>query len=369
MPKKPTSKSRGQPSSSATSKKRSRPKSKSVVSAKGIKLRSIRLKNFKLFDDFKIDFPGPRMKDDPDIVVMGSENGLGKTTVLEACSILFLGAVFGKMPHTSVNLLDLMIRAGAQKAILQGNFIIQDKTVDITVALSRDGRTNVIGSKPSLDPQAAGVKAGTFLSSLGAYDAEPLLLPPLMYFHSYRKVHEGNPELGTMVEASGTFRQLGRVGMPLSTFKMEILRSMMSREDLFEGLGQAEAEIVLTKLNELMVEYADGRIEKLRPSPDNSIEFRITPADGGPSFTFDGLSSGQKEIISTLFLIWKYTREQPGIILIDEPELHLNAEWHRRFIRHLHKLAPENQYIIATHSEDIAASVDKDHRVLLEREG
>ena len=53
-------------------------------------------------------------------------------------------------------------------------------------------------------------------------------------------------------------------------------------------------------------------------------------------------------------------------MLIDEPELHLNAEWHSQFIRYLYKLAPHNQYIIATHSQYIAESVEPYQRLLLE---
>jgi predicted ATP-dependent endonuclease of OLD family len=77
------------------------------------------------------------------------------------------------------------------------------------------------------------------------------------------------------------------------------------------------------------------------------------------------LSSGQKEMIATLFLIWKNTKKQPSIVLIDEPELHLNAEWHGDFVRQLYKLAPQNQYILATHSEEIFRSVDERHRSVL----
>jgi len=78
------------------------------------------------------------------------------------------------------------------------------------------------------------------------------------------------------------------------------------------------------------------------------------------------LSSGQKEIISTLYLIWKYTREIHSIVLIDEPELHLNHEWHSRFIQHLYEMAPDNQYIMATHSEKVFESAPPEKRVLLE---
>ena len=96
---------------------------------------------------------------------------------------------------------------------------------------------------------------------------------------------------------------------------------------------------------------------------------RVSPDGGAPSFPFDGLSSGQKEVISTLFLIWQYTREKPGIVLIDEPELHLNAEWERPLIRELFRLAPGNQYILATHSEDIFDAVDPRRRMLLAADG
>jgi predicted ATP-binding protein involved in virulence len=45
--------------------------------------------------------------------------------------------------------------------------------------------------------------------------------------------------------------------------------------------------------------------------------------------------------------------------------LHLNIEWQGDFVRQLHKLAPHNQYILATHSEEIFRSVDKSYRAIL----
>ena len=95
------------------------------------------------------------------------------------------------------------------------------------------------------------------------------------------------------------------------------------------------------------------------------MDIRVKPINGRDSFSFDGLSSGQKEMIATLFLIWKNTKDQPSIVLIDEPELHLNAEWHGDFVRQLYQLAPYNQYVLATHSEEMFRSVDERHRAVL----
>jgi predicted ATPase len=111
--------------------------------------------------------------------------------------------------------------------------------------------------------------------------------------------------------------------------------------------------------------YCGGSIENLRLLPDNTVDIRIKPVNGESSFSFNGLSSGQKEMIATLFLIWKNTHKQPSIVLIDEPELHLNAEWHGEFVEQLRSLAPYNQYILATHSEEIFRSVDESYRAIL----
>ncbi len=362
------------------SKRRSQAKRNS--SDKHLRIENLTLENFKVFDNLTIVFPIPHMANDPDIVVMGSKNGLGKTSILEACSLLFLAASGENLEYISHqrtnNLLDILIRAGHKTARIRGIFTVDNETVEISLILSRSGKIETEGNAAAFRPIIQRTKstrpdisnsALRFSLSLAGLSSEPLLTPPFIYFHSYRKVQEGRLELGAMVDEE---RSLIRSRYPaeretsISTFKQIVLRSLMSRGSLFEDFDSKEAEDILNILNNLMEEYAGGRIEKLRPSVDSKIEFRVTSVnDPSMSFNFDGLSSGQKEIISTLFLIWNYTRTQSGIILIDEPELHLNPEWHRGFIHHLYRLAPRNQYIIATHSEDIFSAVDKDRRILL----
>ncbi|MFB3787372.1 MAG: AAA family ATPase [bacterium] len=346
----------------------------------GIALRYLKLENFKAFDSFEINFPAPRMKDDPDIFVLGSKNGLGKTSVLEACALLFLCACSGKKEliihrrhDFPIDLTELLIRAGKESAIIEGMFDCKKEPAKVKLKMGKNRIFECSGDlelfkKYRQEQYLSREEIAEYLQScLAGLNSDPLVLPPFMYFHSYRKVQEGNPEFGMMVSGRRYNRVRFRPGYeyPISTFKLEILRSMMGKAELFETLDDEKAGEVLEKLNELVKKYAGGTISKLRPSPDNTIDFRIVPTGGGESFTFDGLSSGQKEIISTHFLIWYYTRQKPGIVLIDEPELHLNAEWHRDFIRQAHTLVPGNQYILATHSEDVFASVPEDRRALL----
>jgi predicted ATPase len=342
-----------------------------------IKLRHLEIENFKAIDSLKIDFPAPRMKNDSDVIVLGSKNGVGKTSVLESCALICLAAMLDIEElvdisgiRVPIDVIDLIVRAGSSRSIIKGTFDAGSHKAEVELVLNRNGIVEKIGSKLYFESIHDLIKPDMmerYMFSLVGLNSDPLIYPPLLYFNSYRKVKEGNPELGMIVESGRENRRTRfqpDYKFSISAFKLEILRLMMGKADLFET-NEKQAGDSLEKLNELVRSYAGGTIEKLRTSPDNTIEFRISPVNGGESFAFDGLSSGQKEIISTLFLIWQYTKTTPSIILIDEPEMHLNAGWHQDFTYKVTELAPNNQYIFATHSEDVFASVEGDRRIIL----
>ncbi len=349
-----------------------------------VRLVRLEITNFKAIDRLEIDLPTPLTSMDPDVLVLGSRNGLGKTSVLEACAMLFVSSRaalddrgnisssnFGV--QLAVNPFDLLIRGGGDQARLSADFAVGGQRYQLVVSLSSDGQWKAGGDKDELSKalHPSGQRRSGITQLLWALlglSADPFVAPPFLYFHSYRKVQEGNPELGAMVEDTNPrhFNPAGRADRNgTSRFKLEILRSLMGQARLFESVDEAEADSTIDVINRLMRRYAGGVIRNLRPLPDNTVDFCIQPLGGGPTFTFDGLSSGQKEIISTLFLIWRHTHDRPGIVLIDEPELHLNVEWHRSLVAELQALAPANQYLLATHSEDIFGSVEEAHRMLL----
>lgn len=345
----------------------------STPPAAGLRLRRLSIKNYKKIDTLELEFPSPLMAGDMDVLVLGSKNGGGKTSVLECCSLLFLvwgcGEIF---PGPGVLLpgASLAIKAGCQQSVIDGVFEIEKNLITVSLPIQRDGQLclHVDGNAqcvkfPYFDFKSILLgEPGRALDSVLAWSSEPLIIPYLLHFNSYRRVQKANPNLGMMHEGISADQSNT---MPISAFKWEVLRLLMGRAGLFEGFDNAEARIVLTHLNNLVERYCGGRIETLVPLSDNSLDIRIKPKNGGQSFSFDGLSSGQKEMIATLFLIWKNTRNQSAIVLIDEPELHLNTEWHGDFIHQLYKLAPHNQYILATHSEEIFRSVDESRRAIL----
>lgn len=327
---------------------------------KRIRIQGIEISNYKGIDHLELSFPAPR-SGEPDILVMGSENGMGKTSVLECCALVLQHELRIREPLIDVP--DLLIRAGEDKTVIKCGLDRDGQVTQKTLEVGRDGDYLINGEKYPFIPGHQG--EADILSTIG-YSPNPVLDSDFLFLHSFRKIREVNPELGDMLVPGFQRRSSISSAGAISEFKMRILKSMMSQAGLFEPIAEKE-NAPTEKLSELLREYVGGEVGKLRPTSYNTIDIRINPLDGSNSFSFDGLSSGQKEIVSTLFLIWDVSRYQPMVILIDEPELHLNSQWHRRLIRQLYKLAPKNQYIIATHSQEIMDSVDSSQRILLTR--
>lgn len=345
-----------------------------------IKISHITIKNYKGIELLQMDFSAPRLSDDPDILIMGSENGLGKTSIIECCALLLTALSIRERRfklrdrYSVIDIPDLLIKSGENAAEISGDIVVDETVLSIEMRVDRNGIIKITNNKSNevlpedYAPDSDGLP-DDLIKDICGFTSNPVLQNTFLLFHSYRKVQEGNPELGMMIGESNTNRrflgQYKRPMVPISEFKLQILKSMMKQADLFELSREQEPDDTIEKLNDLVKFYAGGTISKLRPSADNTVDFRIAPVDGSNSITFDGLSSGQKEIISTLFLIWYHTKNKPCVVFIDEPELHLNAQWHRSFVKQVIKLAPKNQYIIATHSEDVMDSVEEDRRILL----
>lgn len=67
----------------------------------------------------------------------------------------------------------------------------------------------------------------------------------------------------------------------------------------------------------------------------------------------EALSSGERHLFTFLALIVTDARER-DFLIIDEPEISLNANWQRALVKLLQSLAPETQIILASHSPILA---------------
>ena len=345
------------------------------------RLSGLKIMDYKAIDHLDLLLPAPTLPDTPDVFVLGSKNGVGKTSVLECAALGVLGAVYPMLiagrPDLRSSPNEQLIRAGKSIASITAALTVNGSAVSTTMELHP---TKVVtGERVRWDDDLELRQKGMVDEEMSAMDSllgrtsEPLLVPPLLTFHSYRKVTEGRVELGMLIDprlSRRRFRDPFLAASTLSTFKVALIRALMQKSGLFESRTSMPVsdDTIVSELNALLIRYAGGKVEKLGASADNGLDLRISPTGRGKSYSFDGLSSGQKEIIATMFLIWFTTLNQPSLVLIDEPELHLNPEWQRSFVHDLTTLAPNNQYIFATHAAEIFGSVPAERRLMLSRE-
>ena len=95
-------------------------------------------------------------------------------------------------------------------------------------------------------------------------------------------------------------------------------------------------------------------VEPAGDSPDAGFDVFLN--DAGTRIPLDALSSGQLE----LFLLAGSAlpgEMAPALMCIDEPELHLDPQWHRLILRAVRMLCPNTQLIVGTHSPEIYEAV------------
>jgi len=103
-------------------------------------------------------------------------------------------------------------------------------------------------------------------------------------------------------------------------------------------------------------------VEPVGERPEDG--FDVFLLQGEARLPIDVLSSGQLEVF--MMAGGLAIEDSPrGIILIDEPELHLDPQWHRTVLKALLHLRPESQILVATHSPEIFDSVKSFERYFL----
>ncbi len=90
------------------------------------------------------------------------------------------------------------------------------------------------------------------------------------------------------------------------------------------------------------------------------IKVKKTNIDG--SITFKELSEGEQQLLTVLGLL-KFTKDEESLILLDEPDTHLNPIWKWRYLEFLDKVVERHettQIILNTHDPLVIGSLKKE---------
>ncbi|WP_165233868.1 AAA family ATPase [Aquisphaera insulae] len=285
-----------------------------------VALTKLSIRDFRGIESLDLDFLGPDGKPNQ-LVVLSGPNGSGKTTVLEAALIVAGGHVQAVGPRDWT-----AVRRGA-------------------------GGYRIVG----LFRNEAGEE-----KSQGCFPGEALIAPfgiTSWYFPSSRS----SRPIGSLDITVGKYA-------PADKIKESLLRSIKQR------LVNEAAKARFRPASQDSSSFYDRTIERISNYwrqfyPDSKAYFEVDFAEGPPGpepgifdvflvladhhrLEVDYLSSGQLEIFLFLASL-TLNGDREGIVFIDEPELHLDPQWHRLVLRILTDLQPRTQFLVATHSPEV----------------
>jgi predicted ATP-binding protein involved in virulence len=113
---------------------------------------------------------------------------------------------------------------------------------------------------------------------------------------------------------------------------------------------QVRAELI-DRINEILLKVIDAEISDLGNIMEGRGQLYFKKGNS-TNFPYANLSSGEKEVVDIIIdLLVKKDAYTDTVICIDEPELHLNTAIQRKLLIEIDKIIPENcQLWVATHS-------------------
>lgn len=311
----------------------------------GIRLVTIRIEGFRVFQaPFEVSLRNPKGRPS-DVVIIAGPNGTGKTSLLEAVLI-----ALGRESLIQQTLIP-EVANGHWRAELQEmskiTLVFDVESAPGTVLgvyapcevrllrTAREWRLDLVQGE-QLQPLQDQIRSG-FLEELS-----------IEYLSSWR----GSFQIGGL-RASATMSEIPQD----ERYRFYRLKQRIINERSARGFSGRETldTFWLSRLNDVWDSWHDGadtRIDALETeSQDRPFDlFLVRDAGYGPQpvCPLDMASSGELEwvTIAGTLVVGSFD----GLLLVDEPELHLHPQWQARLLPTLQKLAPEAQLIVATHS-------------------
>lgn len=348
-------------------------------------LKNIELFHFRKFDNVTYEF-NPRMN-----VIIG-KNASGKTTVLEAATVV-LGAYlvafkeyvpsrFGRNISDSDVLKKSLkaVKNVAMTATVQQfpckvtSQFMWDKSIEkCTRGLEKEGgRTKFIGKNPM---RAMVEKWENAIKAADGSDSEQIY-PIVLYLSSARLWNENRT--GEMDKVPGRTDAYQRCldpkrGNQTSFEYIKLLGNLASEEN--NGIPLPAYEVIMNAVKYSLREELDAGQQVLYSSRYGEIAVKNSD---GTVINFSDLSDGYRNVIKIVtdiatkmcilnpYLGKETLQKTPGIVVIDELDLSLHPTWQRRIVGILKELFPKVQFICATHSPFIIQSLEPGELITLD---
>lgn len=345
-----------------------------------MKIYNLKLENFRRFASLSIEF-------DERLTVIAARNGHGKTTILEGVASA-LGPFVGSFDNSSSK----HIARSDARYYRVGTGFENDQAFPVTISAS--SLSPRLEWKRSLNSPKSKttVKDAKSLSEYGAVLAKSLkdgaetTLPVICYYASSRLWNKHRKTVRrqelTRSRSSGysdCLSSLSNFGQVEEWIKTATYASIQqSQQKGYGHAGTAESLRGISNAVETVLQSEGWRNFHYSLTLNELVMFHedhgILPA----SLFSDGVRATVMLVADLALRCARLNsplgaeapQETPGIVMIDEVDLHLHPAWQQRILESLLETFPKIQFIVTTHSPQVVSTVQSDRiRVITSQHG
>lgn len=336
-----------------------------------MRIESLYLRNFRGFEEIRIPFDGQFN------LVIG-DNGSGKTAILEALTVAMGSLFLGIRNADSRHIREADIR------LLATEFSEEQQFPVVVLAEGEVGGQR-LSWKRELNSLASGTlsRDAKEIKNLGEeFDrairaGEPTTMPVLAFYSTgrlWKDLIERKRSDGAKREISSRLRAYESCLQATSTFKI-FLRWFRGKE--LSSLRTKKEEIGFALIRDLVTRNLPNcRGVYFEFDPDKIQGLKIETEDGR-TLPFEYLSDGARNMFALLadiayrciilnpHLEENSLRLTPGVVLIDELDLHLHPAWQKKIVSSLKSTFPSIQFITTSHSPFIIQETENGQLIKL----
>jgi len=215
-----------------------------------------------------------------------------------------------------------------------------------------------------------------FLNELFSLNIEEMDIKPIfLYFPPYRNQNEKfSIQLSSqdyLISRTSYSKSFSKKGSSITTAALSIIAEKRRRYEVEKNTEDLwNSDPAIRELREMLRTFNYDFKLQLSDHIRNWYDFIIIK--NSKEHKIEDSSSGEKEIFNFLLGITAFN-VRDGIIIIDEPELHLHPSWQKKLMEIIIKIARERniQFFISTHSPSLITSdtIEFVHRVYEDENG
>lgn len=334
-----------------------------------MRINNLVIKNFRNLEEFFIEF-------DEKLTVLVANNSAGKTSILDAISIVF-GSYIGNFPTEKNNgfkYTDANIKQRGDEPkypiSVEAKIQIEKDTKNVSRELTNKGsRTTVVNTKPLQEYAKSNYEK--------LVKKENTTLPILAYYGTGR-LYKENYTSKQRYEKEKSARSYGYHNClnPNSNYKefreWFIEQSQVEINHFRKNMYKKDFDISSSPTSKLLNSVRVSVNTILQHLEWQNLNFNgedlVIENSDGVEISVDSLSDGVKNMLTLVAdIAYRCTKLNPhlddssketkGIVLIDEVEMHLHPSWQQRVVSDLNIIFENIQFIITTHSPQVLSSI------------